>query len=68
MTFFFVLISCGTETKSTVIEESLVEDNDGGGFAAYEDCDDNNSLINASMKTLRPLFTPMRTTMGLAMN
>ena len=50
MTFFFVLISCGAETKSTVIEESLVEDNDGDGFAAYEDCDDNNSLINASME------------------
>jgi hypothetical protein len=52
MIIFFVLISCSSETKSSIFEESLVEDNDGDGFTGYEDCDDNNSLINPSMEEI----------------
>ena len=45
------LVSC--EQKETpTIEEPIIQDSDGDGFSADEDCDDNNSLVSPGAEEL----------------
>ena len=49
--FTIFLLSCEQKETPTV-EEPVIQDADGDGFSAEEDCDDNNSLVSPGAEEL----------------